>query len=70
MASLKEQLGNQLLSLVESFRKKNLEMKKDRSVFHKNPIKKRKKQHVDIESSTLYTLKSVSIFSILLSYIS
>ena len=70
MASLKEQLGNQLLSLVESFRKKNLEMKKDRSVFHKNPIKKSKKQHVDIESSTLYTLTSVSIFSILLSYIS
>nr|XP_058949181.1 uncharacterized protein LOC131776985 [Pocillopora verrucosa] len=31
VASLKEQLGNQLLSLVESFRKKNLEMKKDRS---------------------------------------
>ena len=70
MASLKEQLGNQLLSLVESFRKKNLEMKKDRSVSHKNPIKKSKKQHVDIESSTLYTLTSVSIFSILLSYIS
>lgn len=31
VASLKEQLANQLLSVVESFRKKNLEMKKDRS---------------------------------------
>lgn len=31
VATLKEQLGNQLLSLVESFRKKNSEMKKDRN---------------------------------------
>ncbi|KAL9978747.1 hypothetical protein ACROYT_G016302 [Oculina patagonica] len=31
VAALKEQLGNQLLSVVESFRKKNSEMKKDRS---------------------------------------
>lgn len=31
VASLKEQLGNQLLSVVESFRKKNTEMKKDRN---------------------------------------
>ncbi len=30
VAALKEQLGNQLLSVVESFRKKNSEMKKDR----------------------------------------
>ena len=30
VASLKEQLANQLLSVVESFRKKNSEMKKDR----------------------------------------
>ena len=30
VASLKEQLGNQLLSVVESFRKKNTEMKRDR----------------------------------------
>lgn len=30
VATLKEQLGNQLLSVVESFRKKNTEMKRDR----------------------------------------
>ena len=33
VASLKEQLGNQLLSVVESFRKKNSEMKKDRYTY-------------------------------------
>ena len=32
VAALKEQTGNQLLSVVESFRKRNLEMKKDRFV--------------------------------------
>ncbi|CAH3045244.1 unnamed protein product [Porites lobata] len=31
VATLKEQLGNQLLSVVESFRKKNTEMKRDRN---------------------------------------
>lgn len=31
VASAKEQLGNQLLSIVESFRKKNADMKRDRS---------------------------------------
>ena len=33
VASLKEHLGNQLLSVVESFRKKNTEMKKDRYIW-------------------------------------